>query len=187
MLCCYRPAFFCALRADGESKQINHFLRAFYCENSLRANSFLWKQSVLFLWDIIRAYGAAGAVNENGFVIDLSNVSVKIPHIKHRSLAIVFFVKRHTNELRQIYTSLKGFADQLRGQSRLRCALSQPDSFNATILKSLDQFMILTCPRNKFFKEDIGKAFRGTYFLCIVEVWLQAEQGARDCVVHFNN
>lgn len=85
------------LRADEKYQHVTLFLRAFLIQNPHRAKVFLWKQSMLFLGDMVGVYRTAAAVNVTNRSTGLVAVSDKELQHNNGLPALSCFAQRHTN------------------------------------------------------------------------------------------
>lgn len=92
-------------------EHISLFLHAIIIRDSQSANKFLSRQSVPFQRDKIWVYGAAGAVNENFHVTDLSKVWDEALQLKSAPLDLSLFAELRAKVLTQGYTTLQSFLD----------------------------------------------------------------------------
>lgn len=68
--------------------------------------------------------------------------------LKDGPLARSCLAQRRTDLLKKGRTVLEGFANMIRR------ALKQPDSFDSTTLRDLEEFVLSTFPREEYLKEE---------------------------------
>lgn len=99
-------------------------------------------------------YYAAAAVNEYHSTTEVEAISDRSLLLKDEPLTLSLFAQRHAHLLKQGFTILESFAGLTQAPQRIRHALNQPDSFDSTTLRDLEDFILSTLSRKDALKEE---------------------------------
>lgn len=144
VLNCRQPACFWKMRAEKKYGQVAPFLQALHIRNLHHANVFLSNKLVTVLQHIVLASGTVTAVNEIDFLTDLTDIWAKPLYLNDWQLALSFFLTTvPTCWSKQCYPVREDFADSMEPTSKVWRALKRLEAFDSTVLKNLEEFMLL--------------------------------------------
>lgn len=114
----WRTACICEKETDEKYNDITPVLLAFQILDLHRANIFLSKEFVVFVWDIVWLYATVSLVGKQNFVNDLKLIDNEEPWLKEGTLVLSIFAECYTCVLRQIYTSIPDHSHPFRHLDR---------------------------------------------------------------------
>lgn len=124
---CRRPTCFRTLRTDGKNEHATLFLKPFPIQDLHCADMLLSNQSVLYSLYVVCVYRAAGDVNENVLMTDLSQACDKGLQLKTGPYALLFCAEHRGEVLLQDCMILHGFANPMQAQPKMGRALNQSE------------------------------------------------------------
>lgn len=138
-----QPAYSTQLHAYEKYEHLAPFRLTFLIQSLDCRNDLFLKQVELFIHEVIWIYTTATAVNEKRLVIYLVDALDKPLQLDDIAIALLCSAQCRT-DFKGNVTRFKEQFHIRAGTSKMWSALNQPHSFDFTILKSLEAFMMST-------------------------------------------